>query len=260
MNAYMSCRKCRFLWPVFFLGKGSRISCLYKNTVNGLQRPSTKFLNCTSAVHTYVRNVNRMCVIRHRVALPKVYVSTSALEVNTKVAKDVILYRYDNPKFFRIVNIFALCQFGFWTYLSHFAFTSMRDAPVPKDRDDLPWWRKINLGENKYRNGLTVLSFLIGYGILAAAWLFTLKSVRYLILRKGGDKLTFVTYTPFGKNRMMTVDVNKVSSQESRQNARVQLPIKVKNFHLFFMLDMKGEFKNPKLFDHTAGLKRAWKD
>jgi hypothetical protein len=38
----------------------------------------------------------------------------------------------------------------------------MRDAPVPKDRDQLPWWRKINLGENKYRNSLTVLSFLIG--------------------------------------------------------------------------------------------------
>jgi hypothetical protein len=50
-----------------------------------------------------------------------------------------------------------------------------------------------------------------GYGILTVAWLFTLKSIRYLILRKGGDKVTFVTYTPFGKNRMMTVDLNKVS-------------------------------------------------
>jgi hypothetical protein len=89
-------------------------------------------------------------------------VSTSALDVNTNVVKDVILYRYDNPKFFRIVNIFALCQFGFWTYLSHFAFTTLKDAPVPEDKDNLPWWRRINLGENKYRNGLTVLSFLIG--------------------------------------------------------------------------------------------------
>jgi hypothetical protein len=53
--------------------------------------------------------------------------------------------------------------------------------------------------------------YFAGYGILTAAWLFTLKSVRYLILRKGGDKVTFVTYTPFGKNRMMTVDVNKVN-------------------------------------------------
>jgi uncharacterized membrane protein YccF (DUF307 family) len=184
---------------------------------------------------------------------------TSALEVNTKVVKDVILYRYENPKFFRIVNIFALCQFGFWTYLSHFAFTTLKDAPVPKDADNLPWWRRINLGENKYRNTLTVLSFLIGYGILTAAWLFTLKSVRYLILRKGGDKLTFITYTPFGKNRMITADINKVSSQESRQNARVQLPIKVKDYRLYFVLDMRGEFKNPKLFDHTAGLKRMWR-
>jgi hypothetical protein len=52
----------------------------------------------------------------------------------------------------------------------------------------------------------------------------------------------------------------QVSSQESRQNARVQLPIKVKNYRLFFVLDMRGEFKNPKLFDQTAGLKRVWKD
>jgi hypothetical protein len=56
-----------------------------------------------------------------------------------------------------------------------------------------------------------VKNIFLGYGILTAACLFTLKSVRYLILRKGGDKLTFVTYTPFGKNRMMTVDVNKAS-------------------------------------------------
>lgn len=161
MNTYM-CYKWRVLWPVSCLLKVWRISCHDKNTLNDLQRSSTKLLNCTSAVHTYITNANRICVIRLRPAFPKVSVSTSAHEVNTNVAKDVILYRYDNPKFFRIVNIFALCQFGFWTYLSHFAFTSMRDAPVPKDRDDLPWWRKINLGENKYRNGLTVLSFLIG--------------------------------------------------------------------------------------------------
>lgn len=243
--------KCLLLTPITFMNKGFGRSISYycRNVVHVLQRSSTKFLNSTSGSSlTYVRNLN-----------PKTFMCTSALEVNTKVVKDVILYRYENPKFFRIVNIFALCQFGFWTYLSHFAFTTLKDAPVPKDADNLPWWRRINLGENKYRNTLTVLSFLIGYGILTAAWLFTLKSVRYLILRKGGDKLTFITYTPFGKNRMITADINKVSSQESRQNARVQLPIKVKDYRLYFVLDMRGEFKNPKLFDHTAGLKRMWR-
>lgn len=188
----------------------------------------------------------------------KIFMSTSVLDVNTKVAKDVILFKYENPKYFRILNIFAISQFGFWAYLSHFAFTSLKDAPPPKDTDNVAWWRKINLGENKYRNGLTILSFLIGYSILTLAWLFTLKSVRYLILRKGGDKITFVTYTPFGKNRMVTVNVNMVSSQEARHNAHSQLPIKVKGHVLFYILDMKGEFKNPKLFDNTAGLRRTW--
>lgn len=83
------------------------------------------------------------------------------LNVNTNVAKDVILFKYDNPRFFKILNVFAICQFGFWGYLSHFAFTKLRDVPVPED-GSLPWWRKFNLGENKYRNTIAIFSFLVG--------------------------------------------------------------------------------------------------
>ncbi|XP_037910979.1 transmembrane protein 223 [Hermetia illucens] len=179
-----------------------------------------------------------------------------AVDVNTNVPKDVILFKYDNPRFFKILNIFALCQFGFWSYLSHFAFTTLKDAPVEKVDEDASWFRKINLGENKYRNTITVSCFLIGYGILAAAWLFSLRSVRFLILRKGGQKVSLVTYGPFGKNRIMEVPVNCISAQESRDAARVQLPLKVKNRAFYFILDMRGEFLNTRLYDHTAGLRR----
>ncbi|PSN52737.1 hypothetical protein C0J52_06152 [Blattella germanica] len=228
------------------------------NVINKTRSLSSHMAGISRAFHIYFRDLKHT---KYQCGpIIRTCTSTATLDVNTKVGKDVILYHYENPKFFRIVNIFALSQFGFWTYLSHFAFTSLKDAPAPKQMDSVPWWRRINLGENKYRNGLTALSFLVGYGILTAAWLFTLKSVRYLILRKGGDKLTFITYTPFGKNRMTTVDLNKVSSQETRQNAKVQLPIKVKDHRLYYVLDMKGDFKNPKLFDSTAGLKRTWKE
>lgn len=179
------------------------------------------------------------------------------IDVNTKVVKDVILFKYDNPRFYKILNVFAICQFGFWGYLSYTAFTTLRDAPVPKD-DTLPWWRKVNLGENKYRNTLAFLSFAIGYGILAISWMYTLRSIRYLILRKGGDKVTLVTYTPFGENRLLTVDLSNVCCKETRMATRSQLPLKVKNHKLHYILDMKGEFKNPQLFDYTAGLKRTW--
>lgn len=93
---------------------------------------------------------------------PKQY-CTRAYDVNTNVAKDVIMYKYENPKFFKIINIFGICQFTFWTYLSHFAFTSLRDAPVEvKEGQELAWYERINLGENKYRNGITVMCFCIG--------------------------------------------------------------------------------------------------
>lgn len=88
---------------------------------------------------------------------------TRAYDINTNVTKDVILFKYENPRFYKILNIFGICQFVFWTYLSHFAFTTLRDAPVEKkEEDELKWYERINLGDNKYRNGITVMSFLIG--------------------------------------------------------------------------------------------------
>lgn len=83
--------------------------------------------------------------------------------VNTKVLKDVILFKYENPRFYKLLNFFAISQFFFWNYLSHFSFTKLKDAPVERNMDpDLPFWRKMNLGDNKYRNSLTVFCFLIG--------------------------------------------------------------------------------------------------
>lgn len=181
-------------------------------------------------------------------------------DVNTNVIKDVILFKYENPKFYMYMNIFAVVQYIFWSYLGIFAFSSLRDAPVDKSKitEDTPWFRKINLGENKYKNGLGIIAVVIGTGSLGIIWMYTLKSVRFLILNKGGRNLTFVTYTPFGKNRIIKIPIDHVCCKESRLNARVQLPLKVKNYWMHFMLDMRGEFRNPLLFDSTAGLMRKW--
>lgn len=86
----------------------------------------------------------------------------SPLEGQAKLVKDVIVFRYENPKFFKYLNIFAICQFLCWNYLAHFSFTSLKDAPVQNVEEDASWYRKINLGENKYRNTLTIMCFMIG--------------------------------------------------------------------------------------------------
>lgn len=98
-----------------------------------------------------------------------------------------------------------------------------------------------------------------GYGILTGAWLYTLKSVRYLILHKGGTHLSFVTYTPLGHNRILKVPLANVNCKQMRSQVTSMLPIKVHGHYLHYILDMRGEFRNEKLFDHTAGLKRIFK-
>lgn len=95
-------------------------------------------------------------------AIPKRCLCEKVLDVNTNVTKDVILYKYINDRYYKIANLFAICQFSFWAYLSVFAFSTLRDAPVEKPEKETVWWRKINLGENKYKNGLSILCFTIG--------------------------------------------------------------------------------------------------
>lgn len=91
---------------------------------------------------------------------------TSPLEGSAKLVKDVIVYKYENPRFFKYLNIFAISQFLCWNYLAHFSYTSLIDAPVEKTSEDVSWWRKINLGENKYRNTLTIMCFIIGKSVI----------------------------------------------------------------------------------------------
>ena len=85
------------------------------------------------------------------------------INLNTNVVKDVLLFKYDTPTYFKYLNLFGISQFAFWMYLSHFAFTSLKDAPVSKESsENLPWWRKINLGEQNYRNGISLFCGIVG--------------------------------------------------------------------------------------------------
>lgn len=57
---------------------------------------------------------------------------------------------------------------------------------------------------------------------------------------------------------MMEVPLKYVSAQQSRSQAKVQLPLKVKGKSFFYILDMRGEFLNQRLYDFTVGLKRKF--
>lgn len=227
---------------------------IYQNTITVLSRTCLRHRSALKCVH--VRHCHTGV---QRPSLKTTGGNRLKFEQEYSVDKDTVLFRYENKRYFKMMNIFALSQFFFWSYLSHFAFTTMKSSPItlpPEEKENLPWWRKVDFG--RYRTGISTGSFLLGWGTLAICWMYTLRSVRCLVLKKGGKDLLFVTFTPFGRNRIMTVPLNKVSAKQSRMSAKVHLPLKVQGTYLHYILDMQGHFTNTKLFDYSAGLRRSW--
>lgn len=113
-------------------------------------RPIDPFKN-TNAVTRWFNNSSR-------------FSTKHSWEVDTNVTKDVVLYSHHNKQFHKYLNLFALTQLGFWLYLAEFSLSTLKDVPVqkPETETDLPWYRSINLGENKYRRGITTLCIAVG--------------------------------------------------------------------------------------------------
>lgn len=79
---------------------------------------------------------------------------------------------------------------------------------------------------------------------------------------KGGNRVRFHTYGPFNTTKKMTVPINNVScSVLTRSDANKDVTLKVKGSKLHYIIDNKGTFSMPHLFDQTIGIKRPdyWK-
>lgn len=116
----------------------------------------------------------------------------------------------------------------------------------------------MNLGENKYKYGIATATFFLGFGILSFVWIFTLRSVRYLVLRKGGHKVSFVTYKSFGTIRITEVPITCISAVQSRELNASALPLKMRGKRWNYLLDNRGEYSNPQLFDHVINVRRRF--
>lgn len=83
----------------------------------------------------------------------------------SNLTKDVIVYKYNNPKYFKIMNIFGIAQFFFWLICAEFTLSNLKYTPVNTEDpkfEDLPIYLRINLGENKYKYGLAIACFMFG--------------------------------------------------------------------------------------------------
>ncbi|OPJ66271.1 hypothetical protein AV530_006651 [Patagioenas fasciata monilis] len=184
-------------------------------------------------------------------AAPRVRAAAAALDA--AVPRDVVLFRHDRDRFFRLAGLFCAGQGLFWTYLAHFAFTALRPAAGPGPADPL------RPRDHKWRLGFSASCLTLGSVIVAAGCVFPLRSVRRVTLLRGGAAVTISTHGPLGLGRgaTFTVPLRHVSCHAHRSEAAAAVPIKVRGRPFFFLLDKRGgQLCHPRLFDITVGAYR----
>lgn len=79
--------------------------------------------------------------------------------------------------------------------------------------------------------------------------------VNKLKICKGGNTATVVTYGLFGRPLYKEVPLKNISCTSTRSDNRSFLALKIKPKWFYYLVDTKGEFHHPKLFDYTIGTK-----
>lgn len=184
---------------------------------------------------------------------------SSFSKIKEPVWKDVTLYYYNRQKFFRLVGLACASQFIFWGWMAYFLISLKRDKSQEKILDVSS---SSNLGASwkivrfVMDSPVMLASFAVGVGLVftTSGFIYSLRSVNRLVLQ--GNNLRVVTHTPLGGTRSVTVPISDVSCTGSRIGAKPQVPLKLKGYRFFFLLDKEGEFMQPTLFDKTVGIKR----
>uniref|UniRef100_A0A8C2UJP9 Transmembrane protein 223 n=1 Tax=Chinchilla lanigera TaxID=34839 RepID=A0A8C2UJP9_CHILA len=146
--------------------------------------------------------------------------------------RDVLLFEHERQRFFAVLGLFCAGQGVFWAS-GRVPAVLARSPRAP--RSACP----------------------VGTLVLGAALLFSLRSVRSVMLRAGGQQVTLTTHAPFGLGAPFTVPLSQVSCMAHRGEVPAMLPLKVKGRRFYFLLDKAGHFPNAQLFDSTVGAYRS---
>lgn len=170
--------------------------------------------------------------------------------------RDVLLFEHERGRFFAVLGLFCAGQGVFWASLAIAALTRPPAPARPPDTES-PDRGRLDLRSALWRYGLALGCGTIGTLVLSAGLLFSLRSVRSVMLRAGGKQVTLTTHAPFGLGAHFTVPLNQVSCMAHRGEVPAMLPLKVKGRRFYFLLDKAGHFPNTKLFDITVGAYRS---
>ena len=82
------------------------------------------------------------------------------------------------------------------------------------------------------------------------------KTIKYLVLKKGGEQVRIVTYGFLGRSRDFTVPLSRCSCESNPNTDQGKFLLRIYGMRLRLTIDNQGDVRNRKLFNNTVCLKR----
>ncbi|OXU29312.1 hypothetical protein TSAR_014722 [Trichomalopsis sarcophagae] len=180
-------------------------------------------------------------------------IETNPLKVNTKVQNNVMLYRFEKPYLYKGALIFAgVALVGCVTMVDNVYLILCKNLWNP----DKPLLTRFSQESQTDKLIFTNKIFVSGPVIFFTVWYITKRTVKYIVLHKGGKTVTIVTYHPLKGEVTTTLPVNNLSTSSGRTASKSYIPLRVRDTKLKYMVDKNGNFVNEELFDVTVGINR----
>lgn len=113
-----------------------------------------------------------------------------------------------------------------------------------------------NICDRPYVSGLTITVT----GLVSAAIIIFSKRNIHKITLLPGERVRFHFFSPyiFGKPYERELPIRDVSCKQGRMSSGNYSILKIRDRRAFFLVDKKGDFTEPKLYDKNLGYLRAW--
>ncbi|XP_076661743.1 uncharacterized protein LOC143365448 [Halictus rubicundus] len=231
------------------------------NVINKLQfvyqgiRGNSKFKVCVfpKLYHTSPNRTIKITNSRFKESVEQSKADIDFINTNTNVQNNVLLYRLETNyfQFMRYFSIGALTVSAFIMYMTY-------DPKLT-----LLFTTNISLKEYLKCNGFSIIYFvyggLMGPLICWALYLSASRYIKYIILHKGGQEVSIITYHLYKDQIVLRIPLNEVQSTIARKDMKNYMPMKVKGKRFFYLLDFSGKFLNGRLFDNTIGTEKIWR-
>ena len=182
--------------------------------------------------------------------------STQRVRATTRTDYSLLVL-YENralrPKLFMLISVASGFQLLFWSYLTYSAWADYKRLPREDVKELLE--KQTGFHSLKWRVGLSTLALSGGLCFSLLASMYPLRTVTRVVFDSKQNIIKLFTCSPTGTERSIETVPHKIFGTIGRRYAGSYLSLKIKGYSFRFLLDARGKFPQPRVFDRLITMR-----